>query len=413
MFSDILKSGIPLISVTYRDTVNVNRVVQHYAGTKPVKHYNNISAKNPEKDTIYYRVAEAAASGEAAAAMYSQLSKINSQLVYVNLPNPPRVFFGAGELPTPIDMARNLLMGKFNNEDFVTGLMPALGGLTLQEVLEVVKIAQAKYGGINSSRLARTRALVMPPMNGLSIITGSMPFYKPNKEWASFVEREKMFFFSDMDHRLRPKGALLDGLTGTGKTLGVKYLAQKWGLPLYRLDTTFKGKYVGQTENQLTKVFKQVEAESPCILLVDEAEKIFGGDSQGDPTHSNALSIFLWWMQEREGRIFTVFTTNATKSLPPELTRDGRLDFKFEFKGLSKDEGVPFMKSICQSFDETKGMSEEGLALGINSRAVKLYTGVEMVSHSTLVQAAKEVVKGQLLASSGTPTDNSKIIKLN
>ncbi len=128
-----------------------------------------------------------------------------------------------------------------------------------------------------------------------------------------------------------PRGVLLVGVPGCGKSLSAKAIAANWNLPLYRLDfATVQGQYVGQSEQQLKEAFQSAEHLSPCVLWVDEIEKGLGGtghDSSGVTTRM--VGQFLFWMQECDKLVFVVATANDVSMLPSELLRRGRFDELF------------------------------------------------------------------------------------
>lgn len=130
-----------------------------------------------------------------------------------------------------------------------------------------------------------------------------------------------------------PKGAMLVGLPGTGKSLTAKCIAAAWGMPLLRLDLgALKSKYVGESEGNIRKALAVAEAVAPCVLWLDEIEKALAGASgpQGDGgVSTDALGAVLSWMQERQGSVFVVATANDVRALPPELLRKGRFDEVF------------------------------------------------------------------------------------
>ncbi len=127
-----------------------------------------------------------------------------------------------------------------------------------------------------------------------------------------------------------PKGVLLLGVQGAGKSLAAKAIAGSWGLPLMRLDfAVLYNKFHGETERNLRQALKQAEAMAPCILWIDEIEKGLAGDSSGDGdggVSKRVLGTLLTWMAERKGRIFLVATSNDVSKLPPEVLRKGRMD---------------------------------------------------------------------------------------
>lgn len=132
----------------------------------------------------------------------------------------------------------------------------------------------------------------------------------------------------------RPKGVLILGIPGTGKSLAAKVIAREWQTPLVRLDMgALQNRYVGASEERIREALQIVEAMSPCVLWIDEIDK---GVAQGDntSTHSTDLNIratLLTWLQENDSAVFVVATANRFASLPPELTRAGRFDARFFF----------------------------------------------------------------------------------
>ena len=130
-----------------------------------------------------------------------------------------------------------------------------------------------------------------------------------------------------------PKGILLVGVPGCGKSLSAKSIAANWKLPLYRLDfATVQGSYVGQSEHQLKEALSTAENISPCILWIDEIEKGLSGAnaSAGDGGVSTRMvGQFLFWLQECKKQVFVVATANDVSLLSSELLRRGRFDELF------------------------------------------------------------------------------------
>lgn len=130
-----------------------------------------------------------------------------------------------------------------------------------------------------------------------------------------------------------PKGALLVGVPGCGKSLTAKAIATAWGMPLLRLDLgALKSKFVGESEGNIRKALKVAETVAPCVLWLDEIEKALSGATSGAAdggVSSDALGAVLSWMQDRAGSVFVVATANDVSALPPELLRKGRFDELF------------------------------------------------------------------------------------
>ena len=135
-----------------------------------------------------------------------------------------------------------------------------------------------------------------------------------------------------------PKGILLLGVQGCGKSLAAKATAGVFGVPLLRLDFgTVYNKYHGETERKLRESLKTSDVMSPCVLWIDEIEKGIAGRGGETGTTQRVLGTFLTWMAERKSQVFVVATANEISELPPELVRKGRFDEIF-FVDLPKPE---------------------------------------------------------------------------
>lgn len=129
-----------------------------------------------------------------------------------------------------------------------------------------------------------------------------------------------------------PRGILLVGVPGCGKSLSAKSISASWRLPLYRLDfATVQGSYVGQSEQQLKDALTTAENMSPCILWIDEIEKGLSGarGSNDGGVSTRMVGQFLFWLQECKKQVFVVATANDVSMLPSELLRRGRFDELF------------------------------------------------------------------------------------
>ena len=124
-----------------------------------------------------------------------------------------------------------------------------------------------------------------------------------------------------------PKGIMLLGVQGAGKSLAAKAVSRLWGVPLLRLDFgALYNKFFGETERNLREALKLADTMSPCVLWLDEIEKGMGHDGAESGTSKRVLGTLLTWMAERKSQVFLVCTSNDIAGLPPELVRKGRLD---------------------------------------------------------------------------------------
>lgn len=146
------------------------------------------------------------------------------------------------------------------------------------------------------------------------------------KRWLK--ERESAFHCKDEDRKIdKPKGILLLGVQGSGKSLAAKAVAGMWHLPLLRLDFgALYNKYFGETEKNLREAIKLAELMQPCVLWMDEIEKGMASQGNDSGTSQRVLGTLLTWMAEKTSSVFIVATSNDISGLPPELVRKGRLD---------------------------------------------------------------------------------------
>src|SRR5690606_11282233 len=127
-----------------------------------------------------------------------------------------------------------------------------------------------------------------------------------------------------------PRGVLLVGVQGGGKSLAAKAVAGLWGLPLLRLDfASLYNKFFGETERNLREALKLADRMAPCVLWMDEIEKGLATGDNDQGVSQRVLGTLLTWMAERKSPVFMVATANAIHRLPPELVRKGRFDELF------------------------------------------------------------------------------------
>jgi ATP-dependent 26S proteasome regulatory subunit len=172
--------------------------------------------------------------------------------------------------------------------------------------------------------------------------SGLLEYYEPDarlndvgglellKEWLSkrtqsFTDKARSFGLP------APKGILLLGVQGCGKSLSAKAVAAQWNLPLLRLDVgRIFGSLVGQSEENIRRAIRVAESVAPCVLWADELEKGFSGmGSSGvsdGGTTARVFSTFLTWMSEKTSPVFLIATANDVSALPPEMLRKGRFD---------------------------------------------------------------------------------------
>jgi hypothetical protein len=168
----------------------------------------------------------------------------------------------------------------------------------------------------------------IPAPDGLDEVGG----LEKLKKW---IATRRIGFFPDAGDKPLdpPKGILLLGVQGCGKSLAAKAIAATWGLPLLALDAgKLLAPYIGESERNLRDALRRIERMAPCVLWIDEIEKAFvsARTSESDGGVSKRLvATLLTWMQERASRVFLVATANSVEELPPEMMRKGRVDEVF------------------------------------------------------------------------------------
>ena len=180
-----------------------------------------------------------------------------------------------------------------------------------------------------------------------------------------------------------PKGAMVVGMPGCGKSLTAKATAVLFGLPLLRLDIgSLMGRYVGDSEANMRRALSLTEAVSPCVLWVDEVEKAFtgvGSGGTGSEITTRLFGYFLTWMQEKSAPVFVIATANDLSSLPPELLRRGRFDeiFYVDFPTVEeraailsvhlrkrgKKVGTTALKELAEEIEGFSGADLEGVVI--------------------------------------------------
>lgn len=196
-----------------------------------------------------------------------------------------------------------------------------------------------------------------------------------------------------------PKGVLLVGIQGTGKSLSAKTIASEWRLPLLRLDSgRLFGGIVGESESRVRQMIQLAEAIAPCVLWIDEIDKAFGNIiSGGDGDSGTSRRVFgslITWMQEKTSPVFIVATANNVRILPAELLRKGRFDEIFFLNLPSESERQDIFKVHLQRLRPTR-LREFDLA--VLAKRAPNFSGaeIEQVVIDGLYRAFGTFVNGQ------------------
>ena len=243
-------------------------------------------------------------------------------------------------------------------------------GLTHGDVTRLIRNAIYDDGAITQSDVKATMEAKYKLLSEDGALTFSLDTAKFSevggfavlKDWLS-VRRDFFLGANDAGSDI-PKGILLLGVQGCGKSLAAKAVAGAWGVPLLRLDIAgLYNKYIGETERNIRDALALSEALAPCVLWVDEIEKAIQSGNDDTGTSNRMLGTLLTWMAEKSSAVFIVATSNDISRLPPELVRKGRLDEIF-FVDLPKaDARADILKLHLQRRElPTEAISLEYLA---------------------------------------------------
>ena len=246
------------------------------------------------------------------------------------------------------------------DDELFENLTRACQGLSLERIRRVLSKIIATYKTINANSIAillsekkqiisQTEILEYCSVNEKIANLGGL---NNLKDWLN--KRKTAFSIQASNYGLpTPRGLLLIGIQGTGKSLTAKAIANDWQLPLLKLDVgKLFGGIVGESESRLRQMIHVAETISPCILWIDEIDKAFtNSESKGDSGTSNRiLATFISWLSEKTKPVFVISTANNIDLLPLEIIRKGRFDEIF-FLDLPKlDEREEIFKIHLQEF---------------------------------------------------------------
>ncbi len=211
-------------------------------------------------------------------------------------------------------------------------LVRNLQGLTISDARRLIRNAIYNDGAITQADLPA----VMKAKYSLLGQEGVLSFEYDTEEFANvggfntlvqWIEQRKNTFLNPSSALDAPKGVMLLGVQGCGKSLAAKAVAGAWGVPLLRLDFgALYNKFFGETEKNIRESLKTAQLMAPCVLWMDEIEKGIATGDYDSGTSRRVLASLLTWMAENKESVFIVATANDIQSLPPELIRKGRMD---------------------------------------------------------------------------------------
>jgi hypothetical protein len=342
MFENALSAKIPVLGVTTDDLMNFEEAL-HLIAKMTVKELpKNVKALG---DALYWTMDVE----DVTLDVYKFLMKHEHQLVVINPSKKNPLVFDAGELPTPKEMILGYLE-EVMEADQVEQTYTALKGLSLKAVSEIVMLTQARTGSMSIKEIRRTRSMLGGTVQGLIPVEPDFDFYKFPVKIEEWLKINRAYFLSEKTPpKLRPRGVMLEGSPGVGKSMAAKAIARELGVPLYRLDiATTLNRYIGESEARVARSLSLLEREAPCVMLLDEVEKHFT-DKEDSGVVTRIMSQLLWWLADHSSRVLTVMTTNNLSHIPPELYRTGRVDMVMKIPRMSTMEANNFAQEVFAS----------------------------------------------------------------
>jgi hypothetical protein len=315
--------------------------------------------------------------------------ELENQVEYIELPMPDRARLRAIIEETFKRLSAKRTLARKLDAAGIESMAANLSGLTEQEAERTAAQAiVARYGLVPESTadvleakrdiLRRSGMLeFIPATDDLSTVGG----LENLKSWL----RKRRAAFSEAARASGlepPRGVVILGVQGCGKSMCARCIAGEWKLPLVKFDVAaIFDKYIGETEKRIQKMFRIAEQLAPCVLWIDELEKVFAGSnpesaSNDAGTSARLLGAFLSWMQDRKAPVFVAATSNNVKLLPPELIRKGRFDEIF-FVDLpnAEERAAVFVNQLRRRHLDPKKFDVKSLA-----DATAGYSGAEIDS---------------------------------
>ena len=282
-------------------------------------------------------------------------------------------------------------------------LVDNLTGLTLSDVRRLARAAIYDDGAISETDIPEVLKAKYNLLGNNSILKfeyeteqfSNVAGFNAVKNW---LEQRKQAFVNRLDGLKPPKGMLLLGVQGCGKSLVAKAVAGIWAVPLLHLDFgALFNKYHGETERNLRQALDTAEVMQPCVLWVDEIEKAISTSDSDGGTSQRVLATLLTWLSEKTSAVFMVATANNIESLPPELIRKGRFDEIF-FVDLPQ---LTTRKHIFDIHLRRRNIDASLFNLGDLAKATQGFSGAEIeqavVSAFYTAHAQKQLLNDKLL----------------
>lgn len=325
---------------------------------------------------------------------------------------------------TILEYTKNL--NKVIENDTLNEISAFFRGLNQFQIIQILKLAHQNDGILNlddKSLIIEQKEQTIKKSGLLEIVhiqetINDIGGIFGLKGWLE----KKKYIFKNIDKAIKfkvdiPKGIMIVGMPGCGKSLTAKSTATLFNLPLVRLDIgRLLGKYVGESEENMRKALKLAEAISPCILWIDEIEKAFAGVNGaggGNEVTTRLFGNFLTWMQENKTNVFVVATANNISNIPPEFLRKGRFDELFYVDLPDKEE----RRKILEIHLEKRNQKINNIDITSLVEVTEGYSGADLEAivkealETVFIQERKKVTTEDLKKAQKNITPISTVMK--
>src|SRR5437867_10190959 len=344
--------------------------------------------------------------------------ELESLVEYVDLPLPdlPRLRQIVEETFKRLSKAHTLQLKL--DESGVNAMAANLRGMTEEEAERAIsQTLVARYG-----LCSETITDVLEAKKELLRHSGMLEFIDASENMASvgglgnlkrwLAQRRGAWEDAAREFGLEPpRGVIILGVQGCGKSMCARAIAGEWKLPLVKFDTAaVYDKYIGETEKRIQKVFQVAEGLAPCVLWIDELEKVFAGSGPDSASadagvSSRLLASFLSWMQDKKAPVFVAATCNNVSALPPELIRKGRFDelffvdlpntaerlaiYKVQLKRRKIDAKDLDLNALVAA---AQGFSGAEIEAAIKAAQYTAYSGKQFLQTQTIIEELRSTV---------------------
>lgn len=329
-----IKARIPVVKITTDDPVSLVDLLNALGDGR--EQFPWVPGNLKKDNVIFWSLVNEQVVGTVNHALYNDyLSRGNTLILVNDIEDEYPFIMDCGIITGTVDYVSNQL-SEFLSVDQVEKFGRYFIGLSFTKVIETIMLTQSRDGALTANGINETKAYLGQGISGLEVLSTEQSNYVAPDWIAYWMEHDAPFLDRPDMLEFWPKGFMLHGPAGTGKTEAAIFIAGELDLPLFRIDAGgLYSRWQGGSEDNLKKILSFITSQGECVFLIDEADKLFGKEADGQVSLSTMLSMLLWWLQGPSNKAVTVMTANKLDVIPPELYRPGRLDSVHLMEGIA------------------------------------------------------------------------------